>query len=101
MWSGLPRRNEAASVQTPTPGRVCVRALRNLGSYPSNCFSRHRTLHHTHLGPPAIKVEVLHRSLITALERRLLEVFGIRRLNPEINRGRGGGQTDDLRLIVW
>ncbi|EYB93410.1 hypothetical protein Y032_0183g968 [Ancylostoma ceylanicum] len=62
-----------------------LRALRNPLSYPNNSFSYQRTLHHTREDPPGAEVAVLHRSLKSLLERKLLEAVAIRRLPPEMN----------------
>lgn len=40
------------------------------GSHPTSSFSLHRNFHHTHEGYSAIKVDVLHRSLITSIESK-------------------------------
>ena len=61
------------------------RALANPASYPSESFSRHRTLKHTHEPPPAFTVRVLHRHLTRTLERKIMEAREIRRHEPEIN----------------
>ncbi|EYC13387.1 hypothetical protein Y032_0044g961 [Ancylostoma ceylanicum] len=61
------------------------RALANPASYPSESFSRHRTLKHTTEPPPAFTVRVLHRHLTRTLERKIMEAREIRRHEPEIN----------------
>ncbi|EYC30718.1 hypothetical protein Y032_0004g1730 [Ancylostoma ceylanicum] len=75
-----------------------VRALRNPSSYPNSGFSRHRTLCHTHEHPPAIRATVLHRSVETPLERKLIEALEIKRQSPEINNK--DELMDAMRLIT-
>ncbi|EYC40623.1 hypothetical protein Y032_0604g557 [Ancylostoma ceylanicum] len=75
-----------------------LRAMRNPSSYPNNSFSHHRTLHHTREDPPGVRVTVLHRSLESPLERKLLEALAIKRLMPEINSKEE--LMDILRLIT-
>ncbi|EYC15205.1 hypothetical protein Y032_0037g3382 [Ancylostoma ceylanicum] len=73
------------------------RALVNPSSYPSESFSRHRTLKHTSERAPTFKVTVLHRHLTRTLERKIMEAVEIRRHKPEINNKEE--LRDVLRLI--
>ncbi|EYC25440.1 hypothetical protein Y032_0012g1893 [Ancylostoma ceylanicum] len=75
-----------------------LRALRNHASYPNSSFSHHRTLRHTREDPPGVRVTVLHRSLRSPLERKLLEALEIKRITPEINNR--DELWDTLRLIT-
>ncbi|EYC19331.1 hypothetical protein Y032_0024g1025 [Ancylostoma ceylanicum] len=70
------------------------RALLNPSSYPSESFSRHRTLRHTHEQAPTFTVIVLHRHLTQTLERKVMEAMEIRRHNPEIN------SKEELREVL-
>ncbi|EYC24156.1 hypothetical protein Y032_0014g2356 [Ancylostoma ceylanicum] len=67
-------------------------------SYPTNCFSKHRTTMHTREPPPLIHVAVLHRHLEHPLERKIMEAREIKRHHPEIN-GRDE-LTEALKLIA-
>ncbi|EYC10986.1 hypothetical protein Y032_0053g2410 [Ancylostoma ceylanicum] len=61
------------------------RALTNPASYPSESFSRHRTLRHTNDSAPKFNVVVLHRNMTRTLERKIMEAIEIKRYGPEIN----------------
>ncbi|EYC28816.1 hypothetical protein Y032_0007g3445 [Ancylostoma ceylanicum] len=70
------------------------RALTNPASYPSESFSRHRTLKHTTERAPTFRVTVLHRHLTQTLERKIMEAVEIKRHNPEIN------NKEELREVL-
>ncbi|EYC06050.1 hypothetical protein Y032_0078g1165 [Ancylostoma ceylanicum] len=73
------------------------RALASPASYPSEAFSRHRTLKHTCEPPPTFTVRILHRNLTRTLERKIMEAREIRRHEPEMNTREE--LRDVLRLI--
>ncbi|EYB82562.1 hypothetical protein Y032_0357g3392 [Ancylostoma ceylanicum] len=74
------------------------RALACPQSYPTNCFSKHRTTMHTREPPPLIHVAVLHRHLEHPLERKIMEAREIKRHHPEINSR--DELTEALKLIA-
>ncbi|EYC29310.1 hypothetical protein Y032_0006g2904 [Ancylostoma ceylanicum] len=67
-------------------------------SYPTNCFSKHRTTMHSREPPPFIHVAVLHRHHEHPLERKIMEAREIKRHHPEINSR--DELTEALKLIA-